>query len=303
MTNFNSLFFLAFLVATASCQIYEKDDATKPSGWFSGIFHGSGDKSVTSLPESEGWSTEAPSSTPSSLWSYLSFGHHTTPSSILRLRRAAQGQYGYRPYRPYNRYPNQAYNRGWNQGGSQQSYYQRPVETTTQARSIYMPGNGPDMPVASSTYPPQFGYGVTYKNGATVKPTTSTANPAAAWYQNWLNSLPDSLKALYGVTTTVPPQGLVGRRRRRRAVEDLASTEGRLSYALDKSTESSISTEDSSTETLRETTTKAIPRIRRAVDISSTSQSPLAMIAIEGQEKSTTASSQTRLPTSTPALR
>jgi len=289
MANFSSLFFLAFLVATASCQLYEKDDSTPSSGWFSGLFHRSGDKFSTSLPESAEWSTEV-SSTPSSLWSYLSFGHHTTPSSI-RLRRAAQRQYSYRPYRPYNRYPNQAYNRVLNQ--------QRPVETTTAARSIYMPGNGPDMPVASSTYPPQFGYMVTYKNGATLRPTTSTANPAAAWYANWLNSLPDSLKALYGVSTTQPPQG---RRRRRRAADDLTSTEGRLSYALDKSTESIISTERSSTETLRETTT--IPRIRRAVeDISRTSQSPLAMIAIEGQEKSTTASSQTRLSSSTPALR
>jgi len=222
---------MAFLAAIVSCQLFEKDDTTPSSGWLGGLFHHNG-KPDSSLPESMEWSTEVPtSSTPSSYWSYFSLGHHTTPSSLLRLRRAAQGQYGYRPYnRPYNRYPNQAYN----QGGNRPYYYQRPIETTTPPKNIYMPGNGPAMPVASSTFPPQFGLGVTYKNGATVKPTTSTANPAAAWYSNWLNSLPDSVKSLYGVTTTKPPQGLVGRRRRRSlsrlarrrrsAEEDMASS-------------------------------------------------------------------------------
>jgi len=133
----------------------------------------------------------------------------------------------YRPqYRPYNRYSNRVYNQGYRP-------YQRPLETTTSSPSVYMPGNGPDMPVASSTFPPQFGLGVSYTNLGTALPTTSTANPAAAWYQNWLNSLPDAVKRLYGVTTTVAPQGLVGRRRRalsqssrrrRSAEEDLAST-------------------------------------------------------------------------------
>jgi len=96
----------------------------------------------------------------------------------------------------------------------QNSYGDNSDQGSGQSNSIYLPGSGPSMPDASSTAAPQFGLGVTYSNRGTAKPTTSTANPAAAWYSNWLNSLPDSLKSLYGVTTTSSPQGLVGRRRR-----------------------------------------------------------------------------------------
>jgi len=132
-----------------------------------------------------------------------------SPVKLIRGRREAQNSYG-------------------SDGGSGQS------------NSIYLPGSGPSMPDASSTPPPQFGLGVTYSNLGTAIPTTSTANPAAAWYKNWLDSVPEPIKRLYGAaSTTASPQGMVGRRRRslsrlsRRSAEDgLASTTEGLDHHL-----------------------------------------------------------------------
>jgi len=327
MAVFKSVLILACLVASGSCQIFEQAETTTPYCWFHHLFHRHNDSTTLMPGDIAEWSTETPTTAGSSIWSYLSFGHQTTPSSILRLRRSPQNQYGQRPYyRPYNRYPNQAYQQPNRQYYQQPNrpYYQRPVETTTAQRTVYMPGSGPEMPTASSTYAPQFGWGVTYSNGATVKPTTSTANPAAAWYSNWLNSLPDSLKALYGVTTTASPQGLVGRRRRsaarlarrRRSVDEIASTESPIVKTLELSTDQIDQQpyEDASTESIIESSTKgSLLRRRRAIDSMSsstensnepTTTEAWAMIAIEGQNGTSTVSGQQLdLSTSAPALR
>jgi len=120
--------------------------------------------------------------------------------------------------------------------------------------SIYMPGSGPSMPDASSTASPQFGLGVTYSNMGTAKPTTSTANPAATWYKNWIDSLPEPIKRLYGATsTTASPQGLIGRRRRSLSslVRRRRSAEGELTSTESSTVPTSASAEEEEVSTKR----------------------------------------------------